>query len=85
MTPARLRWCLAVIGWTQRYYGRRINRREDYILALCRGRKPIPPWIAEHIEALAAAHHAHIEPHWPQRTVAAAASDDDCGNLPAHG
>jgi transcriptional regulator with XRE-family HTH domain len=56
MTTDRLRWCLAVIGWSQRECARQLNIEESAVRQMARGHSAIPREMAHWIEQIASFH-----------------------------
>jgi DNA-binding transcriptional regulator YdaS (Cro superfamily) len=76
MTPDRMRWCLAHIGWSQHALARRLGVREDNVRQMARGARAVPPPIADWLEALGACHAARPLPDgWHPPAPASADAD----------
>lgn len=78
MTPARLRECLSILGWTQRGLAELLLCNNRVVRRWASGDGTVPERVAAWIERLAAYHARHPPPaQWKTRglTVAPAPSD----------
>lgn len=67
VTPARLRECLNILGWTQRGLARMLNRQEGTVRQWARGVVTIPDDVGEWLERLARFHAKNPPPRdFPQ-------------------
>lgn len=62
MTPARLRECLDLLGWSQRELANQIGLHETRTRRWASGRYPVPPPVEQWLERLVACHAANPPP-----------------------
>lgn len=67
MTPERLRWCLDAIGWSNRRFGKMVERDEATVRFWLNGTHPVPFAVGKWIEGIAE-HVAAHPPPWLKKT-----------------
>ncbi len=70
MTPTRFRECLALLRWSQRGLADCIERDEGTVRMMARGKRDIPPDLAEWLERAADFMSSNPPPVWQDRRMA---------------